>query len=688
MKTSPSKQHRYLSRFLMEAMLAVMLVAMAAGQANQYPYFEVGAIAFAPQERYQVGKGPFSLATLDLNGDGILDLVVPNRDNGNLSILIGRGDGSFELQAEAFPGGNCPIFAAVGDFNLDQKDDLAVINHLCSTLVVFLSAGDGSYSDRLVYPTSAEPRSIVAGDWNGDQVPDLAIANRLAGTISIFPGVGDGTFAPKTDYPASLNPHSIVAGDFNGDGWADLAVANTGTNGVTIFRNLGDGVFSSLPDIPAGMGSTALVAVDLNRDGKLDLVVADVSINSVSVLLGNGDYTFGNLRQYATGGSPFEIRADDFNGDGYPDVVVPNRASNDVIVLLGKGDGTFARTTHLNRFATGTSPYDVVVGDFNLDGKPDLATANFVDNTISVLLNEEPRFADLAVTLDASSATALSGSALTYTIEVTNQGPDPSLNVVVSDLLPAQATFVSCGATDGGICGEQDGVRTVFFPALPVGATATITIEARVNDGVCDGDRLVNLVSVTARTGDPVLEDNQAEMTVMGDNLPPEISGPADMMAVAPRAGDKTGPVMYYPAPVATDNTSGLQVTCTHPSGTQFPVGLTKVTCTATDICGLTDSCSFNVMVWDGFLIDDRSGNIFLFDSFTGNYLFKRMDTGQEYRGRGRIFRTRCEIRLQDDYRANIVLNTCFARGSGTVRPLMAGPYFVFQDSYTRNNRF
>ncbi len=231
-------------------------------------------------------------------------------------------------------------------------------------------------------------------------------------------------------------------------------------------------------------------------------MVADVSINSVSVLLGNGDYTFGNLRQYATGGSPFEIRADDFNGDGYPDVVVPNRASNDVIVLLGKGDGTFARTTHLNRFATGTSPYDVVVGDFNRDGKPDLATANFVDNTISVLLNEEPRFADLAVTLDASSATALSGSALTYTIEVTNQGPDPSLNVVVSDLLPAQATFVSCGATDGGICGEQDGVRTVFFPALPVGATATITIEARVNDGVCDGDRLVNLVSVTARTGD------------------------------------------------------------------------------------------------------------------------------------------------------------------------------------------
>jgi hypothetical protein len=112
-------------------------------------------------------------------------------------------------------------------------------------------------------------------------------------------------------------------------------------------------------------------------------------------------------------------------------VVVANRGANNVTALLGKGDGTFATTTHLNSFATGRSPYDVAVGDFNRDGRVDSVTTNFEDRTISVLLAEEPRFADLALSLQSSATSALAGATVRFDLQVGNLGPDPALNVVL-----------------------------------------------------------------------------------------------------------------------------------------------------------------------------------------------------------------------------------------------------------------
>src|SRR2546422_886081 len=86
---------------------------------------------------------------------------------------------------------------------------------------------------------------------------------------------------------------------------------------------------------------------------------------------------------FPVGTHPQSVAVGDFNGDGRPDLAVANFGSNTVSVLLGIGDGSFqpART-----FAAGTSPLSVAVGDFNGDGRPDLAVANFGSNTVSVLL--------------------------------------------------------------------------------------------------------------------------------------------------------------------------------------------------------------------------------------------------------------------------------------------------------------
>lgn len=684
-----------LTRPLMEGVLILSLVVMAVAEVNQYPYFGVAALWYGPPVSYPTGQGPFSVTTVDLDGDGNLDLVVPNRDSANLTVYRGVGNGTFVPLSAPIPAGNCPIFVVDADFNRDAIPDLAVLNHLCNRVFIMLGAGNGNFSPPAIYETALEPRSIVAADLNNDTFPDLAIANRMSNTISVFGGRGDGTFLPRVDFNAGLNPHAIVAADFNGDQLRDLAVANTGTNSVTIFQNTwqntggagGGASFVSLPDIPAGLGSTALTATDLNRDGRPDLVVVDVSLNGVSVLLANGNFSFDSLRFYATGGSPFAIRSGDLNADGNPDVVVANRSSNNVTALLGNGDGTFAATTHLNSFATGRSPYDVALGDFNRDGRVDLATSDFVDNTISVLLAEQPRFADLGVSLQASASTAAARAPITYTVQVTNLGPDGAANVVVRNTLPTRMTMVSCVTTTGVPCVVQGGEQRLLIPALAAGASEVMTIVATANDDTCTGDQLRDVALVTARTGDPFLDNNEAVNIVVGTNTPPVITPLTDIMAINYRPGSMEGVVVNFATPTATDNVPGVTVVCSQYGGTVFPVGSTQVTCTATDICGLTDSTTFFVRVWDVILIDDRARHLFLFDSFTGNYFFRRGDTGEERYGRGMVTRRGCEIRLVDDKRVDMVYNRCLFTGSGVYRPNGVVPVFLITDRYTPNNR-
>src|SRR5439155_17138060 len=125
----------------------------------------------------------------------------------------------------------------------------------------------------------------------------------------------------------------------------------------------------------------AVVVADFNGDGIPDLAVL------AGVLLGNGDGTFQPLRPFAAGNGPNFLAVGDFNGDGKLDIVTTNFAvvgdprhpqiiENGVRVLLGNGDGTFQTAQAIAIQPSGSRPNFVVVGDFNGDGKLDLAVAN------------------------------------------------------------------------------------------------------------------------------------------------------------------------------------------------------------------------------------------------------------------------------------------------------------------------
>jgi hypothetical protein len=352
---------------------------------------------FKSPVNYSIPGNAQAIAAADINGDGKLDLVVPTGGfSAGISVLLGNGDGTFgnPIQYTSNLLSSYSTSIAVADFNGDGKLDVALTNSDANVDAIVLGNGDGTFQNPpLLYSAGLLPAAVVSLDVNGDGKPDLAVAGGY-GVLSYYSlttliNQGDGTFPSPSTYPVLQFPYSATIGDFNGDGYVDIVTTSvTQTGGVSVLLGKGDGTFQAHVDSPTEQSPYAIMAGDFNGDGKLDLVVADSTPTSqlLSTLIGNGDGTFQNNISQIVPSSLGSLAVGDFNGDGKLDVAAVSYNTSTVSIFLGHGDGTFAAPV---QYPTGpmllSPPYhNVLVGDFNGDGKLDLAIAT--DNGIAVLL--------------------------------------------------------------------------------------------------------------------------------------------------------------------------------------------------------------------------------------------------------------------------------------------------------------
>jgi hypothetical protein len=440
------------------------------GGTSNVVYFPITAasssITLMTSSEFVTGTQPSTVNAADLNGDGILDLVVPIWNN-QVGILLGNGDGTFQPVVK-YRAGSLPFAVAVGDFNADGKLDLAVANLNSNNVSILLGNGDGTFQAAIDYAVGTSPGSVATADFNGDGALDLITAN--GSDVSVLLGNGDGTFQPAVEYTtgnAPLGPTAV--GDFNGDGRLDFAVANQYAGGpLSVFLGKGDGTF--LPAVNYNVGSSPhmVAAADFNGDGKLDLATANNISGDVSILLGNGDGTFQPALNYTAGSGANSVTAGDFNGDGKLDLVIADAFTNTLNVLFGNGDGTFQSATS---YIVGAQANFAVVGDFNGDGRLDFACADLNRGAVAVAL--QGTTVTLAPSFLHFGNELVGAASLEKKVTLTNTGAIP---LAISTIATNRDFFQKNNCGTGLLPGSSCTIDVTFKPTAKGIRTGTLSI--------------------------------------------------------------------------------------------------------------------------------------------------------------------------------------------------------------------
>ncbi len=347
-----------------------------------------GAVAGSlfPNPAYTVGSNPYGFAMADFNRDGFQDLVASNQGvtgwdggPGDLSILFGRGDGTFAPEVRV-PTSHHPVDVLAADVDRNGVGDL-IVAFVTGTSVLMKGLGDGTFGPES--PITDGSWKLHLADFNGDGIVDLLKDGGGSGTPSfqaLF-GRGDGGFAAAR--PVSPGPsRNPIPADVNDDGWDDvLLITDTyplPTNEIVIYLGDGGGHFTPAGSIATGDLAMSVVTADLDGDGHVDLGIETARLvdgrfvvpGPFLLYYGAGDATFAPASSSSTVdfGGTSALLASDLNGDGFQDFL---RVGYSIVTpFLGAGDRTYTR---LPSFETGSNLIGSIAADFNRDRRLDLA---------------------------------------------------------------------------------------------------------------------------------------------------------------------------------------------------------------------------------------------------------------------------------------------------------------------------
>lgn len=350
---------------------------------------EEGELCYLDMVVYPSRIDPCGIDVGDLDGDGHVDVAVPNSDfdhdeasDNFVSVLYGDGRGHLSDPFPFLAGGDFAVGIKIADFDNDAIDDLAVTNSASETATILIGRGGRDYAEGSGLRMGPEPTIADAGDLNGDGNLDLAVTTGGSNAVMVALGRGDGTFQTAIQYVRAMNPWDVEFVDLNGDAALDLAVTDIGYSDIEVFYGDGTGALKTGDPLRAGDYPSGLTIADLKGNGLQDLIVAHDT--GVTLLVARGDGTFWRSPVLPAGSEPREVAVADFDNNGSLDLAVLASSGEDITFLVETDwfDFVFADLKRV-----GTLPSGIRSADFNADGVPDLAVSNQLDNTVGLILS-------------------------------------------------------------------------------------------------------------------------------------------------------------------------------------------------------------------------------------------------------------------------------------------------------------
>lgn len=414
---------------------------------------------------------PITVTVVDADGDTFRDVIVGEMN------FVNPGTGADRIVRHVFDGVNFlppvvqepiaayPIVRAVGDADLDGFEDLGVAQ-LESDRALLLRGSATGLQPPIEIPFTGTSASIVFADMNGDGVKDVAASLYDSDAIGVRLATAPLSFPTLDLYNVGGRPRSVAVGEFGQGPDVDLFCSNFGD--VSILRGIGAGQFDAARGFPVGNDPLFVRTVDLDGDGELDVVSMDLFKGKVVFMRGNGDGTFANAGQIPLSASTLEwpgfLVVGDFDEDGLPDVATAINNANMVQVMRNPGTLPFGLPTAQDQVAVGVEPVGLDTGDLDGDGHLDIVVANSGNNTVQVLLGRGD------ATFDARGGVASAFSPLVVSVGDWNGDGHPDAAVTTRDEGTGTSHLMlyrGDGSGDLFFAAQQELPR--FTPVLEVG---------------------------------------------------------------------------------------------------------------------------------------------------------------------------------------------------------------------------